>query len=430
MNYDFEELTPEVVRGVGFRERYRGYDPSDVDPLLEQLALAVEEIHQQIEQIEHLESTDPTPAPRVDPDLARNVAALTAMLHIGYAARDARNIVNAARAKTGIKRPKDEVEVRNEERARALIYAPRPEGTDEATTLTDMDSPRCILTVHAHPDDEASKGAGTIAKYHAEGVRTVLVCCTGGEEGDILNPAMDTDEVRADIGAVRRRELEAAAKVIGYDEVVLLGYRDSGMPDSDANKNPACFASAPIEEAVGRLVAELRRTRPQVVVTYGDKQERYPHPDHLRVHEVTMAAVDAAADPLKYPDTGEPWQVSKIYYTAWSFKRIVLMHEKFLEMGLESPFDENWFKDRKPDETDSETTTQIDLRGFEDVRQNALLAHATQIDPTSKFWFGLPPEVMRDIHPYDDYVLARGPRGDGEVETDLFAGLVALSGRA
>jgi len=293
-----------------------------------------------------------------------------------------------------------------------------------------MEERRCILTVHAHPDDEASKGAGTIAKYHAEGVHTVLVCCTGGEEGDILNPAMDTEEVRNDIGAVRMRELDAAAKVIGYDEVVLLGYRDSGMPDSDANKRPDCFAQAPLEEAVGRLVAILRRARPQVVVTYGDKQERYPHPDHLRVHEVTMAAVDAAADPAQYPDAGEPWQVSKIYYTAWSFKRVVLMHEKFLELGLESPFSADWFKDRKPDETENQMTTQIYLGGFENVRQDALLAHATQIDPTSKFWFGLPPEVMRDIHPYDDYVLARGPRGEGEVETDLFAGLEAFSSSA
>jgi mycothiol S-conjugate amidase len=293
-----------------------------------------------------------------------------------------------------------------------------------------MDERRCILTVHAHPDDEASKGAGTIAKYHAEGVHTVLVCCTGGEEGDILNPAMDTEEVKADIGAVRMRELDAAAKVIGYDEVVMLGYRDSGMPDSEANKNPECFARAPLDEAVGRLVAILRRTRPQVVVTYGDEQTRYPHPDHLRVHEVTMAAVDAAADASQYPEAGEPWEVAKIYYTAWSFKRIVGMHEKFLELGLESPFSADWFKDRKPDETDAQMTTQIHLLGFEDVRQDALLAHATQIDPTSKFWFGLPKEVMREIHPYDDYVLARGPRGEGEIETDLFAGLEAFSGSA
>src|ERR1039458_6042961 len=126
-----------------------------------------------------------------------------------------------------------------------------------------MDERLCLLTVHAHPDDEASKGPGTIARYHAEGVHTVLVTCTGGEEGDILNPAMDTPEVKADIGAVRARELEDAVEIIGYDELVLLGYRDSGMPDSEANSRPESFAQAPLDEAVGRLGTVIRRERPQ-----------------------------------------------------------------------------------------------------------------------------------------------------------------------
>jgi mycothiol S-conjugate amidase len=419
VNYDFDELTPEVIREVGFRERMRGYDPADVDPLLERIAMGVEEIHASIKRLKSYAANPPSAQ---DVDSVGNVAALTAMLHIGYAARDARKIVSDARAKTGLTKAKRDTETANELLARALIHAPRPEVPADATTVKPMER-RCILTVHAHPDDEASKGAGTIAKYHAEGVHTVLVCCTGGEEGDILNPAMDTEEVKANIGAVRMRELDAAAKVIGYDEVVLLGYRDSGMPDSEANKHPDCFACAPLDEAVGRLVAILRRTRPQVVVTYGDEQTRYPHPDHLRVHEITLPAVEAAADPTQYPEAGEPWEVSKIYYTAWSYKRMVEMHEKFLELGMESPFNADWFKNRQPAENDTGPTTQIDLRGFEDVRQDALLAHATQIDPTSPFWFGLPKEVMRTIHPYDDYVLARGPRGEGEIESDLFAGL-------
>ena len=421
MEYEFDELNSDVVREVGFRERFRGYDPADVDPLLESLATTIDDVHDALARLEAFVAAPPTRASGIAID---DVAAAAALLHVGRAAREARAIVAEARKGSGLRRVPDG-DTRNEALAKALIYSPRSETNHKATTVNDMEERRCLLAVHAHPDDEASKGAGTVAKYHAEGVHTVLVCCTGGEEGDILNPAMDTDEVKADIGAVRLGELQAAAKVIGYDEVVMLGYRDSGMPDSEANKNPNCFAQAPLDEAVGRLVAILRRTQPQVVITYGDKQERYPHPDHLRVHEVTMAAVDAAADASKYPEAGEPWSVGKIYYTAWSFKRIVLMHEKFLELGLESPFSADWFKDRKPDETDTELTTQIDLTGFEDVRQNALLAHATQIDPNSPFWFGLPPEVMRGIHPYDDFVLARGPRGDGELESDLFSGLSA-----
>src|SRR6476619_3216191 len=128
----------------------------------------------------------------------------------------------------------------------------------------------CLLTIHAHPDDEASKGARTCARYAAEGVRTVLVCCTGGEEGDIHNPAMDRPDVRADLTAIRATELEAAAAVLGFTDLVMLGYRDSGMPDSEANKNPESFHSAPVDEAVGRLVAVIRETRPQVMITYGD----------------------------------------------------------------------------------------------------------------------------------------------------------------
>ncbi len=287
-----------------------------------------------------------------------------------------------------------------------------------------MDAPPCLLTVHAHPDDEASKGAGTVAVYHQRGVRTVLVCCTGGEEGDILNPAMDNDEVRADIAAVRRDELARAAEIIGYDEVVMLGYRDSGMPDSEANKRPECFAQADLDEAVGRLVEVMRRERPQVMITYGDNQEGYPHPDHLRVHDISIVAWDAAANPDVYPDAGPPWEVPKLYYTMWSRKRIVAMHEKFLELGLESPFDERWFS--RPSQEDL-ITTSIDVSEAGEVRREALLAHATQVDPTSKFWFGLPPEVAKTVHPYDDYTLAKSRVPTATPEDDLFAGITVAA---
>jgi mycothiol S-conjugate amidase len=280
--------------------------------------------------------------------------------------------------------------------------------------------PLCLLTVHAHPDDESSKGAGTVARYASEGVHTVLVCCTGGEEGDILNPAMDTPEVRANLPEVRMRELEDAAKIIGYDEVVLLGYRDSGMPGAPANEDPRSFARADLGEAIGRLVAVLRRTRPQVVVTYPDDQQGYPHPDHLRVHAITFPAVDAAADPMAYPEAGAPWRVEKVYYSAWSRARIVAMHEKYLELGLESPFDQKWFDRPGHDET---VTTRVDTSSVADVRRLALLAHATQVDPTSRFWFGLPPEVADLVYPVDDFALARSDVETTLPEDDLFAGL-------
>ena len=281
-----------------------------------------------------------------------------------------------------------------------------------------MDERLCLLTVHAHPDDEASKGAGTVAHYHAEGVRCVLVCCTGGEAGDILNPAVDRPEIRERLREVRIEELARATEVIGYDEVVLLGYRDSGMPGTATNEDPASFAQAPLDEAVGRLVAVIRRERPQVVVTYPDDQQGYPHPDHLRVHEITVPAFDAAGDPDAYPDLGEPWQPLKLYYVAWSRARMLAIHEKFLELGLESPFDDKWFD--RPDH-DHRITTRLDVSELNHVRREALLAHRTQIDPESPFWFGLPPDVV--AYRYDDYILARSLVDSPLPEDDLFAGI-------
>lgn len=287
--------------------------------------------------------------------------------------------------------------------------------------MTDRPS-RCILTVHAHPDDESSKGAGTIAKYHDAGVRTVLVCCTGGEEGDILNPAMDREDVHARMPELRLDELAEAAAIIGYDEVVHLGYRDSGMPESEANARPDAFANAPLDEAVGKLVAILRRERPQVVVTYGDDQKSYPHPDHLMVHDITMPAIDRAADADWYPEAGPPHRVAKVYYSVWSRRRMIAMHEKFLELELESPFDDKWFD--RPSQ-DHRITTAVPIPDHGDVRWDALLAHATQVDPTSPFWFGIPRDVASKIHPFDEYILARSEVDSDESTGDLFDGVDA-----
>jgi len=288
-----------------------------------------------------------------------------------------------------------------------------------------MDAPRCLLTVHAHPDDESSKGAGTVAKYSADGVHTVLVCCTDGGAGDILNPVMDTAEVRDNLVAVRMQELADATAIIGYREVCNLGYKDSGMPDTPPNADPGCFARADEDEAVGRLVEIIRRTKPQVVVTYGDDQQGYPHPDHLRVHDISLPAFDRSGDPAYRPELGEAWEPKKLYYTAWSRQRMVAMHEKFIELGLESPFGDRFLNRPAQDES---VTTKIDVTGFMAARREGLRAHATQIDPTSPFWFGLPPEVADTVYPIEDYVLARTrvpvpeSLGSGAYEDDLFAG--------
>jgi mycothiol S-conjugate amidase len=220
--------------------------------------------------------------------------------------------------------------------------------------------------------------------------------------------------------------------------VVMLGFRDSGMAGTPANEDPRCFARVPLEEAVGRLVAVIRRERPAVVVTYPEDQQGYPHPDHLRVYEVTMAGVAAAADRDRFVEAGPPWQVAKVYASGWSARRILAMHQKFLELGLESPFDQKWL-DRASGPQPVQTTV-VDVSDFTDVRRQALLAHRTQVDPTSPWWFGLPPEVLRTVHPVDEYELLAtaadwphplpAPLGPGPMEDDLFAGVAQWSASA
>ena len=283
----------------------------------------------------------------------------------------------------------------------------------------------CVLSVHAHPDDEASKGAATIARYHAEGVHTVLVTCTGGEAGDILNPAADTAEAREDLAAVRMRELDDAVSIIGYDALHLLGYRDSGMPDTEPNAHPENFANADLDEAVGRLVRIVRDERPQVMITYSNDPGGYSHPDHIRVHEISVLAFERSGDPEWYPDAGEPWQVLKLYYSSgFSRARVQAMHDWFIANEEESPFAE-WVE-RWPEEAVDPTTTRIDVGEFIDVGRAALLAHKTQVAADS-FWFKVPAEVARDLHPWEDFVLARSlvesTSVDGELETDLFDGV-------
>ena len=236
-----------------------------------------------------------------------------------------------------------------------------------------------LLSVHAHPDDEASKGAPTIARYHAEGVHTVLVCCTGGEEGDLQNPSLrepgqafhglTPEEEKAKVVAMRPSELDASAKAIGFDEVVMLGYRDSGMPDTPANEHPDSFHQADLDEAVGRLVEVVRRVKPQVILTYGDDQRVYPHPDHLRVHDISVLAFERAGDPDWYPELGDPFQPSKLYYSAWSRGRMLAMHEALLARDGNSPYDEKWFE--RPD-MDHRITTRVEVGDYQWARSQAL----------------------------------------------------------
>jgi mycothiol S-conjugate amidase len=301
--------------------------------------------------------------------------------------------------------------------------------------FTAMNERLCLLTVHAHPDDEASKGAPTMAMYKAEGVHTVLVCCTGGEEGDLQNPALrepgqpfhglSPEEEKQRLAELRPGELALSAEIIGFDEVVMLGYRDSGMADTDPNHNPESFHQAPIDEAVGRLVKVIREQRADVLITYGDDQSGYPHPDHLKVHDISILAWERAGDPAWYPGLGEPYQPQKLYYSVWAKARMTAIHEATLRLRGASPYDEEWLK---REGHDNRITTRLDVGNFLWARSGALRAHATQVDPAEPHWFGLTDEELADVYPWEDWILARSLVGmppEGELETDLFAGIRA-----
>jgi mycothiol S-conjugate amidase len=261
----------------------------------------------------------------------------------------------------------------------------------------------------------------------------VLVCCTGGEEGDLQNPhlrepgqpfhGLTPEQEKAKLAELRPDELRRSAEVIGFDRVAMLGYRDSGMVDADANNHPESFHAAPLDEAVGRLVQLIREERPQVVVTYGDDQSGYPHPDHIKVHDISVPAFERAGDPSWYPELGEPWQPSKLYYSTWSKARLIAVHEGMIRLRGESPFDQAWL-DRPG--ADERITTKLDIGHYLWARTGALRAHATQVDPNESWWFGLDDHQLAEVYPYEDWILARslvGTPAIGEYETDLLAGL-------
>lgn len=282
-----------------------------------------------------------------------------------------------------------------------------------------------LMTVHAHPDDESSKGAATTARYVAEGHDVMVVTCTGGEAGSILNPAMDRPEVVENLTDVRREEMAKAAEILGVEHR-WLGFVDSGLPEGDPL--PALpegvFATVPIEESTRELVKVMREFRPHVVITY-DENGGYPHPDHIRCHEISVAAFDAAGDPDLYQGQGEPWQPLKLYYShGFSRKRMQLFHESLLADGKESPYTdwlERWDSQDRPD-PDDRVTTRVPCGEYFEQRDDALRAHATQIDPTSR-WFAVSCDVQRELWPTEDYELVRSLVDTTLPEDDLFAGV-------
>lgn len=280
------------------------------------------------------------------------------------------------------------------------------------------------MAVHAHPDDESSKGAATMAKYAAEGNDVLVVTLTGGERGDILNPAMDRPGIKERMSEVRKEEMAKAAAALGVQQM-WLGFVDSGLPEGDPPPPvpEGSFAAIDIEIPIEALVKVVREFRPHVMITY-DERGGYPHPDHIRDHKVSIAAFERAADPNAYPDAGEPWTVSKLYYTHGFIRdRMVLFSEEFERHGQESPFTE-WLSKWEPGRGDlmGRVTTQVECGKYFPQRDDALRAHATQIDPNGMF-FAVPMEWQQRLWPTEEYELAQTRVKTSIPETDLFTGI-------
>jgi mycothiol S-conjugate amidase len=280
------------------------------------------------------------------------------------------------------------------------------------------------MAVHAHPDDESSKGAAAMARYAAEGVEVLVVTCTGGERGSVLNPKLDRPDVWENIATIRRAEMDRAREILGVDQA-WLGFVDSGYPEGDPLPPlpEGCFGLMDPEEAAAPLVELIRRFRPHVITTY-DEEGGYPHPDHVMTHKVSMVAFDAAGDATRYPDRGEPWQPLKLYYNmGWSKARMHALHEAMLETTGESPYTE-WIKQWDEERTDKgdRVTTRVPCGEFFETRDDALRAHATQVDPDG-FWFAVPLEIQQKIWPTEDYELVKSHVDTRTPEDDLFAGV-------
>lgn len=291
---------------------------------------------------------------------------------------------------------------------------------------------RRLMAVHAHPDDESSKGAATYAHYVRQGVEVMVVTCTGGERGDVLNELVLRDPKSGrDLAGLRRDEMSRAQAVVGFQHR-WLGYVDSGMASEDGSVPSGSFADVPIDVSAEVLVRLVREFKPQVMITYNE-HGGYPHPDHIRCHEISMRAYQVAGDASAYPDAGEPWQVSKLYYDEiFNAERVLSLQRVLREREPDSPLHESidemvgWMKKRP-----YTATTRIEVADYFEVRDEALKSHASQVAPDSGFFFW-PNELQREAWPYEDFRLAESrvpvandETGSGaEPETDLFQGIV------
>jgi LmbE family N-acetylglucosaminyl deacetylase len=262
-----------------------------------------------------------------------------------------------------------------------------------------------LFLVHAHPDDEAVSTGGVMMRAHESGHRVVLVTATRGEEGEIYN--MDEAESRPRLAEIRTEELRRADEILGVDRQEFLGYRDSGMAGVPSNQDPASFHMTPLHDAAERLAALLREERPEVVVTYAS-DGTYGHPDHVKAHHVTVAALDLLA--------AEGWEPAAVYFHV-------------IPRGLMERFAQQWRDSGLPEPTiqikgtpDEEITTTVDVRDLAQRKRDVFAAHLSQNDPDSPL-LSMGEQIFESAFGYESFVLARGGTSSARTGSDLFAGI-------
>lgn len=280
-----------------------------------------------------------------------------------------------------------------------------------------------LMAVHAHPDDESSKGAATMARYAAEGHRVKVVTCTGGEAGSILNPAMDRPEVIENITTVREEEMANAARILGVEHQ-WLGFKDSGLPEGSPKPvlPDGCFARENVEDATKPLIAAIRDFRPHVLITY-DENGGYPHPDHIMTHIISLRAWAQVGQDI-YPELGRPWEIKKMYYThGFIRRRLLTLNDYFIEHNLPSPLGPALkVFSRERGDIMERVTTQVECADYFELRDEALRAHATQVAPDGPF-FAVPTDIQKEVWPTEEFELARTRVRTELPESDLFAGI-------
>lgn len=291
-----------------------------------------------------------------------------------------------------------------------------------------LTAPRRLLLVHAHPDDETLWTGGTIARYATAGVQVTLVTCTLGEQGEVLPAELrGLAADRADqLGGYRVGELRAACAALGVTDQRFLGgigrWRDSGMvtepggrASTPADLDSRAFAAGELTEQVDALVAILAELRPQVVVSYGP-DGGYGHPDHVRAHQVTMAAV------AQVPE------VVRVFWAVQPHSALVAGVAALRSMpGLPFPLPET---EGLPGVADSEVSTRVDVSAHRAAVLAAMSAHGTQL----KLWadgaaqaFALADGLGRPVLDVEHHTLVRGPQQGAH--DDLFGGLPGPAAR-